>query len=156
MTRPCGPALVTLVDGWLRAHLSYERVECCFIYGSVARASDTQTSDLDTLLITTTDLPPYVVDALKISYSDFQRSVAFVPDPMYPLEIRSLRSCYAELTAIDNPAIKGTDFAEGGLADAAELLRALTDQRITIRNNGCIEILTRLAEGIRAKLGCTL
>lgn len=148
--------LVTSVDVWLCAKLPPDEIACCLIYGSVARGADTQDSDLDTLLITKTELPQDASDALKIAYGHFQTLSGFVPDPAYPLEIRSIQRCYAELASIDSPTASGADLVEGFLADAAELLRALTGERMIVRNDGSLEGLARLAAAIRPRTGYSL
>jgi predicted nucleotidyltransferase len=64
-----------------------------FIYGSVAKNSHTAKSDIDSFLITKEKISERIRNKILRKAIESQRSLGFLPDEKYPIEIFSVLEC---------------------------------------------------------------
>lgn len=101
-----------------------------FIYGSLAAGLAGATSDIDTFVLTRTELDPASLTRMKAAFRELQTRLGYLPDPDHPVEIFPI---YAVQRAVDSEAILGrlAHLADGNAesalldSDDAEILRAL-------------------------------
>lgn len=112
--------LPAAIELWLDETGCIEDISFCFVYGSAARGTAGEESDIDTLLVTKEDVTDAQRSALSASYAQLQRRLGYTPDAVYPLELWSVRECLQHLSATDPDD------------DARELAFALTDDRLVV------------------------
>jgi predicted nucleotidyltransferase len=141
---------VTAVQDFLVAELA-DAVAAAFIYGSVAGGRSGPSSDIDCFVITHCDLPAEVRTRVAVGFTALQRSLGFVPDPEYPIEVFSVRFCDSTLRGpvleriVSDVAIGGVMDSQVAASDEVEVLRALLDQRIVVRPGPVLADVTSLA-----------
>jgi predicted nucleotidyltransferase len=128
------PAAIAL---WLAETGCIEEVSFCVIYGSVARGTAREGSDIDTLLVTKDRLSDNRRRALGASYAQLQRRLGYTPDAAYPLELWSVRECVQHLAAAEPDD------------DTRELAFALTDDRLVVVDSPDAAALTETARRLR-------
>jgi predicted nucleotidyltransferase len=128
-----------------------DNLEAAFVYGSVARGTATMSSDLDTFVITCTELDGAQRKSLRSLSVRLQRQLGYQPDEQYPIEIFSMRQCEQALRgplvtrAIYSAACGNYSIDTMTLEhDDLEVLRALLDTKLLITSSLVLDSLVRL------------
>jgi predicted nucleotidyltransferase len=129
-----------------------DNLEAVFIYGSVARGGATASSDLDTFVITRTELDSDQRVALRSLSVCLQRQLGYQPDEQYPVEIFSVRQCEQALRGpLVTRAIYSAAWGHYSIDrmtlehDDLEVLRALLDTKLVVASSPVLDSLIRLA-----------
>lgn len=129
----------------------FEGIEGAFVYGSVARGTAGQGSDIDLFVVTVADLAPDVRARFGDAADRLQRELGYRPDPAHLVEVFSTATCARAVTGplvlrATHQAADGSDIDRITLdSDDLEILRALLDQQLIVRHSPVVDGLTMLA-----------
>jgi polymorphic toxin system nucleotidyltransferase-like protein len=141
------------ITAFLADQLGDELV-AAFVYGSVASGRRKPGSDIDCFVLTRDELTPQRRTQIASGFTELQLALGFTPDPDYPVEVFSVSRCEdllsghvldqvlrsAAVTGVIDPAL-----LEG---DQVEVLRALVDSRLILRQAPALDHLTGLARAV--------
>jgi hypothetical protein len=125
-----------------------------FVYGSVAAGRAGPSSDIDCFVITADDLDGAHRRRVGMAFSSVQRALGFTPDPDYPIEVFSTEACRSILQGTDldhmlmAAAVSGSMDRRIAESDEMEVLRALLDRRLVLRQAAVLDLLTVQAQAL--------
>lgn len=142
----------TAIASFLESRLG-PMLTAAFVYGSVASDRAGPNSDIDCFVVTGRPLSPEQRQLVSTEFATLQRSLGYVPDPGYPIELFPVSAC---LAALESETLRhAIADAVGGHLDSAvatsdevEVLRALLDRRVVIRSSPVLDELTARANTV--------
>ncbi len=153
---------VTSAVGALLDELLGDQFEAAFVYGSVARGTAGSQSDIDTFVITRAEIGPERRREIATRAVSLQADLGYQPDLEYPVEIFSVGQCVDLLHDVQTLRVL-TAAGGGGELDAMtfnndclEVLRALLNRRLVIRDSPVLVSLTALANHRLGNAGASI
>jgi len=122
-----------------------------FIYGSVAAGRAGPASDLDCFVLIKKPLITAQLELVKAEFGILQSDLGYAPDPDYPIELFAVDACHAALGSdllnqiLSEATTTGNIDPQMAEHDHVEVLRALLDHRIVVRQAPALDLLTALA-----------
>jgi predicted nucleotidyltransferase len=127
-------------------------VVAVFVYGSVAADIDHVGSDIDTFVLTQTEIADRCRLRIRADFHQLQQRLGYRPDPEFPVEVFSVAAVDAVLDTLDNAITGGTFAALPEDGDEREILRALTDTRWVLQPSADLDRLTTRAQHLTSRL----
>ncbi|MDQ7909100.1 nucleotidyltransferase domain-containing protein [Phytohabitans sp. ZYX-F-186] len=142
-----------VVAAFLDERLGVDLV-AAFIYGSVAAGRAGPGSDLDCFVLIKKPLGTAQMKLVKAEFGILQSGLGYVSDPDYPIELFTVDACHAVLGSdllnqvLSEAATTGNVDPQIAEHDHVEVLRALLDHRIVVRDAPALDLLTTLAHDV--------
>jgi predicted nucleotidyltransferase len=128
-------------------------VVAVFVYGSVAAGVDHVGSDIDTFVLTPTEIADRHRLRVRADFHRLQKGLGYRPDPEFPVEVFGVTAVDAVLDTLDKAVAGGTFAALSEDGDEREILRALTGTRWVLQPGADLDRLTTRAQQLASRLG---
>lgn len=142
-----------MIASFLDEHLGSDLV-AAFVYGSVAAGRAGPASDLDCFVLVRMPLASVQLELIRTEFGVLQRRLGYVPDPEYPIELFTADACHAALDSdllndvLSDAAATGHIDPHVAEDDNVEVLRALLDHRVVLRQAPALDLLTARAHDV--------